>query len=181
MIEPIIQLGVLVMVIDNDADEEEMKLFQDIPMRMAEHLEDRAGVNLVVTVGSGSKHASKTKNELDEESASNRSNADLAALANQTIEKYNQLDENEVDTWIVSLAEDIKGKWIRFHTLKLLVDMAAADGRIKEEEVGLISLVARCWNTEEDAQDFLYLKTRTEWIMENKLFKNSGKKKLARK
>lgn len=178
MIEQIVQLGVLVMVIDNDADEEEMRLFQDIPRRMTEHLEDRAGVNLVIKVGS--MRSSKTKNQLDGESEHSRSNKDLATLANETIAKYNQMDEGEADEWIISLAKEIKGKWIRFHTLKLLVDMAAADSEIKSEEVGLISAVAQCWGLEEDALDFLYLKTRTEWVYAENEFRNSGKKKLNR-
>lgn len=181
MIDSIIQLCVLVMVIDNDVDEDEMRLFQDIPKRMAEHLEDRAGVNLVIRVGTSSKRSSITKDQLDEESDSNRSNKDLAALANQTIEKYNLLDEDEVEGWITSLAEGIKGKWVRFHTLRLLVDMAAADGHIKDDELGLIGLVAGCWNSEEDALDFLYLKTRTEWVLEDKMFRNLGKQRAARK
>ena len=174
MIEPIVQLCALVMVIDNEADENEMELFQSIPKKMTEHLEDRAGVNLVIQVGRS--RSSKTKNELDDESIHDRSTLEIADIANNTIKQYNDTDEDALDDWIASIASKINGKWIRFHTMKLLVDMAAADGDIKVEELDLIGTVTKIWNCEEDALDFLYLKTRTEWSISGTTLKNTKKR-----
>lgn len=174
MIEPIVQLCALVMVIDNEADENEMELFQSIPKKMIEHLEDRAGVNLVIQVGKS--RSSKTKNELDDESSLDRNSQEVADIANETIRIYNETDEDAIDSWIEGIASKINGKWVRFHTMKLLVDMAAADGDIKVEELDLIATVSKLWKCEEDTLDFLYLKTRTEWKMSGQSIKNTKKK-----
>ena len=174
MINAIVQLATLVMVIDNETDEDEMELFQSIPKIMAEHLEGRAGVNLVITVG-GRSRSSKTKNELDDESEVNLTNKQIAELANATIAKYNDTEESDIDAWIKELGKEVNGKWIRFHTLKLLVDMAAADGDIKKEELGLIATVTKEWNNIEDALDFLFLATRSEWVFKKGEFKSSKK------
>jgi uncharacterized tellurite resistance protein B-like protein len=174
MINPIVQLVTLVMVIDNETDENEMELFQSIPKKMTEHLEERSGVNLVITIGK----SSKSKNELDDESKNNLSNRKIAELANTTIAKYNETEENQVSEWIKGLANQINGKWIRFHTLKLLVDMACADGDIKKEELDLIKIVAEEWKNVEDVLDFLFLYTKTEWEYRKGSFKNTNKKSL---
>lgn len=174
MIEPIVQLCALVMVIDNETDESEMEIFRSIPKKMIEHLEDRAGVNLVVQVGRS--RSSKTKNELDDASNFDRSSHEIANIANQTINTYNDTNEDDINDWVESIASQINGKWIRFHTMKLLVDMAAADGDIKGEELNLISTISRLWKCEEDTLDFLFLKTRTEWEMSGVAIKNTKKK-----
>lgn len=174
MIEPIVQLCSLVMVIDNEADENEMELFRSIPKKMIEHLEDRAGVNLVVRIGRS--RSSKTKNELDDESTYDRSAQEIADIANETIKLYNDTEEDAIDGWVESIASEINGKWVRFHTMKLLVDMAAADGEIKTEELDLIATISKYWKCEEDTLDFLFLKTRTEWEMSGSTIKNTKKK-----
>ena len=170
-IDPIVKLAALVMVIDNEADENEMALFQSIPTKMTEHLEGRAGVNLVFSAGKA-----KTKNELDEESEHGRSGKQISEIANSTIATYNDMAEEQVKSWIESLAKEINGKWLRFHTLKLLVDMAAADGAIKEEELDLILIVTAVWSCMEDTLDFLFLSTGTEWEHKKGAFKNTKRK-----
>ena len=111
---------------------------------MIEHLEDRAGVNLVVRIGRS--RSSKTKNELDDESTYDRSAQEIADIANETIKLYNDTEEDAIDGWVESIASEINGKWVRFHTMKLLVDMAAADGEIKTEELDLIATIRSIGN-----------------------------------
>jgi len=176
MINSIIKLASLVMVVDNDLDDKEMELFQTLPHRMMEHLEERAGVNLVITIGAGNSRRSKTSQELNEESDHNRSRTELAKIANETIQTYNELDDDEVSAWIKSIAEGINGKWVRFHTMKALVDMAAADKEMKTEELDLIFEVTKIWDCLEDTLDFLFLATRREWIEENGIIKRKLKK-----
>ena len=175
MIEPIVKLAALVMVIDNDADESEMSLFQDIPTRMIEHLEDRAGVNIVAKIRVGGLRSVKSKGELDEESEHVRNAQEMADLANQTIKAYNEIDEDRVDDWVIEIASEINGKWVRFHTIKLLVDIAAADEELHSDELHMLSVVAEHWDCVDDVLDFLYLKSRTEWILANGKFKNTKK------
>ena len=115
------------------------------------------------------------KNDLDDESEHNLSNHQIAKLANSTIAQYNEKAEHEVTDWIKELASNINGKWVRFHTLKLLVDMASADSKIKKEELNLIKLVAAEWDNFDDALDFLFLSTKTEWKFEKGNFKNTNK------
>lgn len=173
MIKDIVRLATMVMVIDNESDERETKLFQSVPKLMAQHLEGRSGVGFSIHVGTS---VLLDKGEMDQGSEYNLDARAVADIANETIRIYNAMDEKDVSTWYKSICENIKGKWVRFHTLKLLVEIAAADKKIKDSELKIISNVAKSWEMEENCADFLFLKTGTEWVWVKDIFENTKKR-----
>jgi len=175
MIEDIIRLATIVMVIDNETDDSEMSMFTQLPKLMSQYLENRAGVTMKISIGGKSK-VIKDKNDLDSESAYNLSGKEISDIANKTIAEFNTIDESENELWIYKIADNIKGKWVRFHTLRFLVDIASADKIYKKEELQILQYISKAWDMNEDILDFLFLKTKTEWMNMDDLFIDTKKK-----
>ena len=174
-IYPLTKLATLIMVVDNDADEKELEILNNLPQRMAAHIEDRAGVtfSISITIGGGGSSSSKTYDDMNEESIHVISAEEIATLANETIQEYNEIDESELDSWIKGIADSIEGEDLRFQSLKMLTDMTAADDIISDEELDILQDIATYWDLQEDLSDFLFMKTKEDWVWKkNKILKS---------
>ena len=49
----ITKLATLIMVVDNDADQEELDILNKLPQRMSAHIEGRSGVTFSITISIG--------------------------------------------------------------------------------------------------------------------------------
>tara|TARA_B100000035_G_scaffold314430_1_gene330689 strand:+ start:2021 stop:2548 length:528 start_codon:yes stop_codon:yes gene_type:complete len=168
----ITKLATLVMVIDNDADQEELDILNKLPQRMAAHIEDRSGVTISISISIGDKKSSKSFDDMNKESEHSISTEEISEIANQTIQEYNETDQDDVDDWIKGIADSIVNEDLRFQTLRMLCDMTAADGEILDEEINILEGIAVHWTLKEDLSDFLFMKTKEEWIWKkNKLLR----------
>ena len=163
---PITKLAALIMAVDNDADQEELDILTNLPKRMAAHIEDRSGVSMTFTISiGGSSRTSKSYNEMNDESEHVISSEEIAQIANETIQEYNEIDDDDdLNNWIKELADSIEGEDLRFQSLKLFTDMTAADNIISDEELDILQDIAVYWDLKEDLADFLFMKTKEEWI-----------------
>ena len=172
-IYPLTKLATLIMVVDNDADEKELEILNNLPQRMAAHIEDRAGVTFSISITIGGSSSSKTYDDMNEESIHVISAEEIASLANETIQEYNEIDESELDYWIKGIADSIEGEDLRFQSLKMLTDMTAADDIISDEELDILQDIATYWDLQEDLSDFLFMKTKEDWVWKkNKILKS---------
>ena len=172
-IYPLTKLATLIMVVDNDADEKELEILNNLPQRMAAHIEDRAGVTFSISITIGGSSSSKTYDDMNEESIHVISAEEIASLANETIQEYNEIDESELDSWIKGIADSIEGEDLRFQSLKMLTDMTAADDIISDEELDILQDIATYWDLQEDLSDFLFMKTKEDWVWKkNKILKS---------
>ena len=109
---------------------------------------------------------------MNEESEHSISTEEISEIANQTIQEYNETDQDDVDDWIKGIADSIVNEDLRFQTLRMLCDMTAADGEILDEEINILEGIAVHWTLKEDLSDFLFMKTKEEWIWKkNKLLR----------
>ena len=93
---PITKLAALIMAVDNDADQEELDILTNLPKRMAAHIEDRSGVSMTFTISiGGSSRTSKNYNEMNDESEHVISSEEIAQIANETIQEYNEIDDDD--------------------------------------------------------------------------------------
>ena len=164
-IYPITKLAALIMAVDNDADQEELDILTNLPKRMAAHIESRAGVSMTFTISiGGSSRTSKSYSEMNDESEHVISSEEIAQIANETIQEYNDIDEDDLDEWIKEMADSIEGEDLRFQSLKLFADMTSADNIISDEELDILQDIAVYWDLKDDLADFLFMKTKEEWI-----------------
>ena len=165
-IYPITRLAALIMAVDNDADQEELDILTNLPKRMAAHIESRSGVSMKFTISIGrSSRTSKSYSEMNDESEHVISKEEIAEIANETIQEYNDIEnDDELNKWIKGIADSIEGEDLRFQSLKLFADMTAADNVISDEELDILQDIAVYWDLKEDLADFLFMKTKEEWI-----------------
>ena len=169
----ITKLATLIMVVDNDADQEELDILNKLPQRMSAHIEGRSGVTFSITISIGGSSSSKSYDDMNEESEHVISPEEIAEVANQTIQEYNDTEEEDLDDWIKSITDSIEDEDLRFQTLRMLCDMTAADGEIAEEEIDILQDVATYWDLQEDLSDFLFMKTKEEWVWEGNTIVNA--------
>lgn len=171
----ITKLATLIMVVDNDADQEELDILNKLPQRMSAHIEGRSGVtfSITISIGGSSSSSSKSYDDMNEESEHVISPEEIAEVANQTIQDYNDTEEKDLDDWIKSITDSIEDEDLRFQTLRMLCDMTAADGEIAEEEIDILQDVATYWDLQEDLSDFLFMKTKEEWVWEGNTIVNA--------
>lgn len=171
----ITKLATLIMVVDNDADQEELDILNKLPQRMSAHIEGRSGVtfSITISIGGSSSSSSKSYDDMNEESEHVISPEEIAEVANQTIQDYNDTEEEDLDDWIKSITDSIEDEDLRFQTLRMLCDMTAADGEIAEEEIDILQDVATYWDLQEDLSDFLFMKTKEEWVWEGNTIVNA--------
>ena len=171
----ITKLATLIMVVDNDADQEELDILNKLPQRMSAHIEGRSGVtfSITISIGGSSGSSSRSYDDMNEESEHVISPEEIAEVANQTIQDYNDTEEEDLDDWIKSITDSIEDEDLRFQTLRMLCDMTAADGEIAEEEIDILQDVATYWDLQEDLSDFLFMKTKEEWVWEGNTIVNA--------
>ena len=115
----------------------------------------------------GGSSSSKTYSDMNDESEHVISVEEISEIANETIKEYNETEnDDELNKWIKGIADSIEGDDIRFQSLKLLTDMTAADNIISDEELDILQDIAVYWDLKEDLSDFLFMKTKKDWIWE---------------
>ena len=166
-IYPITKLAALIMAVDNDVDQEELDILTNLPKRMSAHIEGRSGVTMTFSISIGGSSSSKTYSDMNDESEHVISTEEISQIANETIQEYNETEnDDELNKWIKEIADSIEGDDIRFQSLKLLADMTAADNIISDEELDILQDIAVYWDLKEDLADFLFMKTKKDWIWE---------------
>ena len=161
-IEIITKLATHQMVCDGEADADELEIIQNLPSRMDQHIQGwgSSGVKITFTIRIGG--SSKTSSNTDEDASI--SPEEICDIANQTIAELNELpDDGATTNYINELAAGIEDNDLRFHVLKMLVDISAADGDFDENEIETLSDIAKVWGLEEDVADFMFMKTSEEW------------------
>ena len=164
-IEAITKLATFQMICDGEADNDEVAILNNLPQRMAEHINEWDGnVRIRITISIGGRSSSRGSNE-DELI----SKEELVEIINTTVQEYNDLPEegDELDNYLINICSFIEDEDLRFHVLKLLVDLSAADGEFHENELEWLSELATLWGIEEDLSDFLFMKTSNEWEWKN--------------
>jgi hypothetical protein len=108
-IYPITRLAALIMAVDNDADQEELDILTNLPKRMAAHIESRSGVSMKFTISIGGSRSSKSYSEMNDESEHVISSGEIAEIANETIQEYNDIEnDDELNKWIKEMADSIE-------------------------------------------------------------------------
>ena len=117
----ITKLATLIMVVDNDADQEELDILNKLPQRMAAHIEGRSGVtfSITISIGGSSSSSSKSYDDMNEESEHVISPEEIAEVANQTIQDYNDTEEKDLDDWIKSITDSLNSDDIKSITINL--------------------------------------------------------------
>ena len=161
-IEIITKLATHQMVCDGKADADELEIIQNLPGRMDQHIQEwgSSGVTITFTIRIGG--SSKTSSNADEDASI--SPEEICDIANQTISELNELPDDEATTnYLKQLAAGIEDEDLKFHVLKMLVDISAADGDFDENEIETLSDISKLWSLEEDLADFMFMKTSDEW------------------
>mgnify|MGYP006128161831 FL=1 len=161
-IEIITKLATHQMICDGEADADELEIIQNLPSRMDQHIQEwgSAGVKITFTIRIGG--SSKTSSNTDEDASI--SPQEICDIANQTIAELNELPDDESTTeYVNELASSIEDDDLKFHVLKMLVDISAADGDFDDNEIETLSDIAKIWSLEDDLADFMFMKTSEEW------------------
>jgi len=162
-IEIITKLATHQMICDGEADADELEIIQNLPSRMDQHIQEwgTAGVRITFTIRIGGSSRTSSSNDNDDESISPE---EICDIANQTIAELNDLPDDEATTnYVNELAAGIEDDDLKFHVLKMLVDISAADGDFHENEIETLSDIAKTWSLEDDLSDFMFMKTSEEW------------------
>jgi hypothetical protein len=163
-IRAIAKLAAMVMFVDNEVSENELKLFGDITRRIAPHLEERAGVYSKIVNTSDGRQVRRNFEQLNTSSSNILTPSEMAEIANQTIGEYNQLDADDLPAFVTGIAECVREPSARFHSFKCFLDIVFEDGQCVDEERQVLEIVAKTWELNEDALDLLFAKTGREWL-----------------
>ncbi len=169
-IEVITKLATYQMVCDGEADSSELEIIQNLPQRMNQYIDSWGpGVSVRITIRIGGSSSSRSSSSDEDESISAQ---EICDIANETISELNDLPgDDETTEYLTNLAMQIDDENLRFHILKMLVDLSDADDEFHENEIEWLAELSQLWNIEEDLSDFMYMKTNEEWGWEKGIFK----------
>ena len=168
-IEIITKLATYQMICDGEADSSELEIIQNLPQRMNQYIDSwgSSGVRVSITISIGGSTRSSSSDDDDSISAQ-----EVCDIANDTISELNELpDDDETTEYLTNLAMQLEDEDLRFHVLKMLVDLSDADNEFHENETEWLAELSQLWNIEEDLSDFMYMKTDEEWGWEKGIFK----------
>lgn len=162
-IEIIVKLATYQMVCDGEADGGELEILQNLAKTMAGHINASASsFTSTFTIKMGGRPRSKTSTGSGDEEII--SAEEIVNIANNTIAELNDQDDRETQDYLNELAHGIVEEDLRFHVLKMLVEMSAADGDFHKNEIQWLADLSRLWNLEDRLLNLMSMKGGEEWL-----------------
>ena len=104
-IEAITKLATFQMICDGEADDDEVAILNNLPQRMAEHINEWDGnIRVRITISIG---GSSSKGSNDDELISKE---ELVEIINTTVQEYNDLPEegDKLDNYLINICSFIE-------------------------------------------------------------------------